>query len=169
MRLIFTSPARKAGGWSIQIRQNAAGGWTPDSFCLLNPLHKCFELILVAVSHKYVCYANLIEKKPDLYINNNAGVGLLNPPLWGGSESQLWCAQPPELAGVEAPLPERQPLYWPQTGHVNKLVCWGWYGGGQRPLVCLGFWSLSQSLVSVSGLGFWYRFLVSVSGHPQGK
>jgi hypothetical protein len=46
-----------------QFRQSAAGGWTPQSFCLLDPLHKCLEFILAAVSHKYVCYANLIEKK----------------------------------------------------------------------------------------------------------
>ncbi len=53
-----------------QIRQNSAGGWTPDSFCHFNPLYKCFDFFLSAVGHKYVCYANLIEKKTDLYRNN---------------------------------------------------------------------------------------------------
>jgi hypothetical protein len=26
-----------------------------------------------------------------------------------------------------------------QTGDINKLVCWGWYPGGQRPFVFLPF------------------------------
>ena len=52
-----SSPAAAPQFW-----QNSAGGWTPDSFCPFDHLYKGFEFILAAVSHKYVCYANLIEK-----------------------------------------------------------------------------------------------------------